>query len=62
MLEASFDASIFTPPEECPLNLHAWQRELSFYFDKGFILDGLQNGFKLIKEPDVSGIAGFADP
>ena len=47
------------PPEECPLNFHAWQRELAFDLDKDLILDGLQNGFKLIKEPDVSGIAGY---
>jgi len=39
----------FTPPGECPLNFNAWQRELSFDFDKEFILDGLQNGFKLLK-------------
>ena len=58
-LAASFDASIFTPPEEYPLNFHAWQKELSFDCVKDFILDGLQNGFKLIKESDVSGIAGY---
>ena len=48
-----------TPPEEYPLNFHAWQKELAFDLDKDFILDGLYNGFKLIKEPDVSGIAGY---
>ena len=45
--------------EECLLNFHAFQGELAFDLDKDFILDGLQNGFKLIKEPDVSGIAGY---
>ena len=56
---ASFDVSNVTPPEECPLNFHAWQRELAFDFDKDFVLDGLQNGFKLINESDVSSIAGY---
>ena len=59
LTKASFDASNFTPPEECPLDFHAFQRELAFDLDKEFILDGLQNGFKPVKEPDASGIAGY---
>ena len=34
-------------------------KENSLDSNRDFILDGLQNGFKLMKEPDVSGIAGY---
>lgn len=45
-LAASFNSSIFTPPEECPLNFNTWQRKLSFDFNKGFYTRGCAKWFQ----------------
>ncbi|CAH3168712.1 unnamed protein product, partial [Porites lobata] len=47
------------PLEDCPLRLHAWDKELSDDPDRIFLLDGLRFGFKLIPESDPSCIVAY---
>ena len=55
--EASF--ATLSPLEDCPLNYHAWERELLHDPDRECILEGLRTGFKLITDSDPSSVDSY---